>query len=63
MASDFLPRFGEALKTHFEAPLGSIQEINRLNSAWDLWKQELSEGTSGDAFRWLTDGLKELKRR
>lgn len=60
MASDFLPKFGQALKDNFQAPLSSLtQEINRFSSAWTLWKMEMSEGTNGGGLKWLTNGLNE----
>lgn len=60
MASDFLPKFGDALRNEFQAPLTSLaQEMNRFNSAWDLWKRELSTGTDGGGFGFLTRGLNE----
>ena len=59
MASDFLPKFGQALKDNFQAPLSSLtQEINRLNSAWDQWKQSLANADGG-GFKFITTGLNE----
>lgn len=60
MASDFLPKFGDALRNEFQAPLTSLtQEMNRFNSAWEIWKRDFSTGTSGDGLSWLTRGLNE----
>ena len=59
LASDFLPKFGAALKTEFAGSVNSLtMEINRLNSAWDIWKQSFSN-SSGSGFKWITDGLNE----
>ena len=59
IASDFLPKFGQALKDGITAPMSSLtQEINRLNGAWDIWKQTLAN-SDGGGFQWLTNGLNE----
>ena len=43
IASDFLPKFGAALKNEFGGSVNSLtMEINRLNSSWDVWKQNFS---------------------
>lgn len=57
-SAEFLPRFAQALK-EVEAPAGSLtQELNRLNSAWDVWKQSLVD-TDGGGFAWLARGINE----
>ena len=59
LASDFLPKFGQALKVEFAGSVSSLtQEINRLNSSWDIWKQNFSN-SDGGGFRWLTNGINE----
>lgn len=59
MASDFLPKFGAALNKEFAAPIQSLTaELNRFNSAWDLWKRELA-AADGGLFKPLTNGLNE----
>lgn len=59
LASDFLPKFGQALKNEFAGSVNSLtQEINRLNSSWDTWKQNFSNADGG-SFRWLTNGINE----
>lgn len=59
LASDFLPKFGKALKDEFGGAVTSLtQEINRLNSAWDIWKQNFSN-SDGGGFKWITNGLNE----
>lgn len=58
MASDFLPKFGATLKSEFIAPMNTLtQEINRVNSAWDTWKQSVSSGSV--SFSAITNGLNE----
>lgn len=59
MASDFLPKFGAALKQEFIAPLSTLtQEINRVNSAWEVWKQSFASGNAV-GFSALTNGINE----
>lgn len=59
VANDFLPKFGAALNDKFTAPLTSLTaEMNRFNSAWEIWKREFSNADGG-GFKWLTDGLNE----
>ena len=59
IASDFLPKFGQALKTEFAGSVNSLtMEINRLNSSWDVWKQNFSNADGG-GFQWITNGLNE----
>ena len=59
IASDFLPKFGAALKNEFAGSVNSLtMEINRLNSSWDVWKQNFSNADGG-GFQWITNGLNE----
>ena len=59
MASDFLPKFGDALRNEFQGPAaGLVAEINRLNSAWEDWKRSLAD-SDGGGFKWLTRGINE----
>lgn len=59
IASDFLPKFGAALKNEFGGAVNSLtQEINRINSAWDVWKQNFVNADGG-GFKFITNGLNE----
>jgi tape measure domain-containing protein len=59
MASDFLPKFGAALKSEFVAPMNTLtQEINRAQSAWDNWKRSFAD-MDGAVFAPITGGLSE----
>ncbi len=59
IASDFLPKFGAILKNEFGGAVNSLTlEINRINSAWDVWKQNFVNADGG-GFRFITNGLNE----
>jgi tape measure domain-containing protein len=59
LANDFLPKFGAALKNEFAGSVNSLtMEINRLNSSWDIWKQNFAN-SDGGGFKWITNGLNE----
>lgn len=59
-ASDFLPRFARVLNESFAQPVDNVvSEINRLSSAFDLFKRALLEGNAGGLFAPLTNGLNE----
>lgn len=59
-ASDFLPRFARQLNETFSQPVNNVvSEINRLSSAFDLFKQSLFEGSAGGLFASLTASLNE----
>lgn len=58
--ADFLPRFARALNESFSQPVNNVvSELNRLSSAFDLFKQGLFAGNSGSLFTPLTNGLNE----
>lgn len=58
--SDFLPKFAAALNDSFGQPVDNVvASLNRLSSAWDLWKRELSAGSGNGGMNWLTDSLNE----
>jgi len=60
LASDFLPRFAAALNDKFAQPVNNVSaELNRLQSAWDLFKQAVFAGDGSGLFSWLTNGLNE----
>ena len=60
MASDFLPRFAAALNDKFAQPVNNVSaELNRLQSAWDLFKQAVFSGDGSGLFSWLTTTLNE----
>lgn len=59
-ASDFLPRFAQALNERFAAPVNNVtSELNRLSSAWDQFKSALFDGNAAGLFGRLTAGLSE----
>jgi lambda family phage tail tape measure protein len=60
VASDFLPRFARELNNSFAQPVNNVvSELNRLSSAFDLFKQSLFSGNAGGLFGPITDGLNE----
>ena len=59
-ASDFLPKFGQALNDNITVPMGTLQQsINNASTSWELWKRALAEGAGGGSLGWLTNGLNE----
>lgn len=59
-ASDFLPRFAQALNDKFANPVDNVvSNVNRLSSAWDLFKQSLFAGDGSGGLGRLTAGLNE----
>lgn len=60
LASDFLPRFAAALNDKFAQPVNNVSaELNRLQSAWDLFKQAVFAGDASGPISWLTTTLNE----
>lgn len=58
--SDFLPRFAAALNESFGQPVdNAVSAINRLSSAWELWKRDALAGNGTSIFQGITDGLNE----
>jgi hypothetical protein len=58
--SDFLPRFAAALNESFGQPVdNAVSAINRLRSAWDLWKQDLFSGGGARGLSVISDSLNE----
>jgi lambda family phage tail tape measure protein len=58
--SDFLPRFAAALNESFGQPVdNAVSAINRLSSAWDLWKQDLFSGGGARGLSVISDSLNE----
>ncbi|MEF8746653.1 MAG: tape measure protein [Candidatus Accumulibacter propinquus] len=58
--SDFLPRFAAALNESFGHPVdNAVSAINRLSSAWDLWKQDLFSGSGARGLSVISDALNE----